>query len=115
MRRGAEIVAPGTYSFIFALDADGTLFCGGSEVNGTYRYALLDGAGNRLTEQAYDMFFLEDGVVLFTQNGLYGAMTTSGNVLVEASYTQLVSNGAGGFLGHYHRLLRRPARRPVPD
>ena len=51
---GTEIVAPGTYSFIFALDADGTLFCGGSEVNGTYRYALLDGAGNRLTEQAYD-------------------------------------------------------------
>lgn len=95
---GTELIAPGAYSFIFALDADGTLFCGGSEVNGTYRYALLDGSGNRLTEQAYDMFFLEDGVALFTQNGLYGAMTTSGNVLVEASYTQLVSNGAGGFL-----------------
>ena len=95
---GAVIVAPGAYDFIFALDDAGELFCGGSNEGGAYRYALLSGAGEPLSEQVYDMLALEDGVVVFTQNGLYGAMTTGGEVLAEAAYTQLVSNGEGGFL-----------------
>ena len=37
-------------------------------------------------------------MVVFTQGGLYGAMTTDGEELAEAAYTQLVSNGEGGFL-----------------
>ena len=95
---GAEVVAPGRYDFIFALDEAGELFSGGSNVEGVYRYALLDGAGERLTEQEYDMLALEDGVVVYTRGGLYGAMTTGGKMLAEPLYTQLVSNGAGGFL-----------------
>lgn len=95
---GVEIVAPGAYDFIFALDGEGGLFSGGSGENGVYRYALLNGAGERLTGQDYDMLTLEDGVVVFTQGGLYGAMTTGGEELAEAAYTQLVSNGEGGFL-----------------
>ena len=95
---GAEIVAPGVYDFIFALDEAGTLFSAGSGESGAYRYALLDGAGRRLTEQVYDMLTFADGVVLYSQGGLYGAMTTAGEALTEAAYTQLVSNGEGGFL-----------------
>ena len=95
---GAVIVAPGAYDFIFALDDASELFCGGSNEGGAYRYALLSGAGEPLSEQIYDMLALEDGVVVFTQDGLYGAMTTGGEVLAEAAYTQLVSNGEGGFL-----------------
>src|SRR5699024_5252716 len=60
---GVEIVAPGAYDFIFALDGEGGLFSGGSGENGVYRYALLNGAGERLTGQDYDMLTLEDGVV----------------------------------------------------
>ena len=71
------------YDFIFALDEAGELFSGGSGENGVYRYALLDGAGERLTEQEYDMLTLEDGVVVYTQGGLYGAMTTGGEELTE--------------------------------
>ncbi|HIS03237.1 MAG TPA: WG repeat-containing protein [Candidatus Pullichristensenella avicola] len=96
---GAEIVAPGTYDFIFALDENGDLFSAGSDAQGEYFYALLDGTGNRLSEQAYDMLSREGDAVLFTQNGLYGAMDAQGNVLFEAAYTQLVANGEGGFLG----------------
>ena len=95
---GAEIIAPGTYDFIFALDDAGELFSGGNKEGGVYRYALLSATGERLTGLAYNMLTLEDGVVVFTQDGRYGAMTTAGEVLAEASYTQLVSNGAGGFL-----------------
>ena len=67
---GAVIVAPGAYDFIFALDDAGELFCGGSNEGGAYRYALLSGAGEPLSEQIYDMLALEDGVVVFSQNGL---------------------------------------------
>ena len=59
---GAVIVAPGAYDFIFALDDAGELFCGGSNEGGAYRYALLSGAGEPLSEQIYDMLALEDGV-----------------------------------------------------
>ena len=69
---GAEIVAPGVYDFIFALDEAGTLFSAGSGESGAYRYALLDGAGRRLTEQVYDMLTFADGVVLYSQGGLTG-------------------------------------------
>ena len=95
---GAELVAPGRYDFIFALDGAGTLFSAGSGANGAYRYALLDGAGQALTEQVYDMLTYEDGVVLCWQDGLYGALSTDGEALTQAAYTQLVSNGEGGFL-----------------
>ena len=95
---GAELVAPGRYDFIFALDEAGTLFSAGSSANGAYRYALLDGAGQPLTEQVYDMLSYEDGVVLCWQDGLYGALSTDGEALTQAAYTQLVSNGEGGFL-----------------
>ncbi len=96
---GAEIVAPGAYDFIFALGGDGALFSGGSDVEGEYFYALLNGEGERLTQQAYDMFSQDGDVVIFSQDGRYGAMRADGQVLFEAAYTQLVSNGEGGFLG----------------
>ena len=82
---GAELVAPGRYDFIFALDEAGTLFSAGSSANGAYRYALLDGAGQPLTEQVYDMLSYEDGVVLCWQDGLYGALSTDGEALTQAA------------------------------
>ncbi|NLF26728.1 MAG: WG repeat-containing protein [Clostridiales bacterium] len=98
---GAEKIAPGGYEFIFALPENGgraELYCAGGYVDGEFLYALLGGDGATLTEQVYEMFTLEGGRVLFMQNGLYGAMSPAGEVLVEPLYTQLVASDAGGFL-----------------
>ena len=97
---GAEYVAPGTYDFIFALDKEGALFCGGGGVvNGEYCYALLNAQGEPLTQQAYAMFSQQGEAIIFTKDGLYGAMDLNGEILVEPVYTQLVANGEGGFVG----------------
>jgi len=97
---GAEKIAPGSYEFIFALPENSEraeLYCAGGYVGDEFLYALLDESGAKLTEQAYEMFTLEGGRVLFMQDGLYGVMSPAGEVLVEPKYTQLVASD-GGFL-----------------
>lgn len=95
---GAQVLAPGLYATIFALDEEGNYFCGGVEGENGFSYALLDAQGNALTGTDYEMLSYRDGYVLFLQDGLYGAMLPDGEVVVSAAYTQLVTNGQGGFL-----------------
>ena len=70
--------------------------------------ALMDAQGNLLTEAEYSAFthYWQEGVVIFCQADRYGAMDTSGRVLLEAKYTSLVPNGEGGFLGTPESTLR---------
>ena len=68
----------------------------------------MDAQGNLLTEAEYSAFthYWQEGVVIFCQADRYGAMDTSGRVLLEAKYTSLVPNGEGGFLGTPESTLR---------
>jgi hypothetical protein len=67
--------------------------------NPDMHYALMTQDGQLLTEALYDMLSpLTDGRLLFMQNGLMGVMDDQGQVILEAEYTHLISNGAGGYL-----------------
>lgn len=94
---GAVIVAPGLYTDIFCL-VDGERYAVGLDVENGRRYGLCDDSGALLTEIAYEMLAEMDGVILYRQNGLYGAMNSDGEVLLDAAYTQLVPGGDGCFL-----------------
>ncbi len=111
---GDMLVELGTYDAIFALqemsalqgdlpaqqnESGKTLYAAGKKGdNGEILYALIDDAGERLTEMEYTMLSLDGGSILFLKDGSYGALTTDGELLVEPKYTMLVSNGEGGFL-----------------
>ena len=99
---GGEIVAMGDYSVIFELTAETdeiSLFAAGKSTGEEMFYTLLDAEGNALTEPEYDMLSYSNGVVLFSKDGLYGAMDASGRIWAEAAYTALVVNEEGGLLG----------------
>ena len=111
---GDMLVELGTYDAIFALqemsalqgdlpaqqnESGKTLYAAGKKGdNGELLYALIDDAGERLTEMEYTMLSLDGGSILFLKEGFYGALTPEGELLVEPKYTMLVSNGEGGFL-----------------
>ena len=60
--------------------------------------ALLDENGVPLTEFEYQNFEYENGVIVFKRKDWHGAMDIDGNILLEASYTALISAGDGGWL-----------------
>ncbi len=74
------------------------LFAGETAEEGKAGYALVNGAGERLTGFDYQTLEYSAGQVLFMKNGRWGVMDADGGVLAEAAYTALVSNGEGGFL-----------------
>lgn len=94
---GTVIIAPELYADIFCL-VDGERFAVGLDGEDGRRYGLCDDSGALLTEIAYEMLAEMDGVILYRQNGLYGAMNPDGEVLLDAAYTQLVPGGDGCFL-----------------
>ena len=94
---GAEVVAPGTYSDVYAV-IEGERYALGAGVDGRTRYALADSSGNLLTEMEYELLAADGEAILFRQDDLYGAMDMDGNALLPAAYTQLVSAGGGAFL-----------------
>ncbi len=61
-------------------------------------YRLCDEAGNLLGEAAFAMIDDAGDCLIFRQGSRYGAMDEAGNVILPAEWTQLVSDGAGGFL-----------------
>lgn len=89
------LVAAGVYSDIIRL-SDDDLFAA-LPVGGD-GYGLLNGAGEALTDFVYDQLTFTDGEIIFSLNGLYGAMDQSGCVLIEALYTRLVPMGEGAYL-----------------
>ena len=73
---------------------EGALYAAGRR--GAYR--LYDAAGNALGDTAFDMICDAGDCLIFRQGSGYGAMSAAGEVLLPATWTQLVPDGAGGFL-----------------
>ena len=78
---------------IFEVEA-GALYAAGKK--GAYQ--LVDAAGRCVCERVFSMIREADGWLIFREEGFYGVMNRSGEIVVEPVWTQLVSNGAGGFL-----------------
>lgn len=94
---GDELVPPGVYDDLFCV-AEGARFALGTQMEAGMRYALGDAQGNLLTESLYGMLQAAGDVILFRQDGLYGAMDFEGKILIPAEYTQLVRSGPDGYL-----------------
>lgn len=72
----------------------GVLYAAGRR--GSYR--LYDAQGRALGETAFSMIHDAGDCLIYRAGTLYGAMDARGAVLLEAEWTQLVSDGAGGWL-----------------
>ena len=94
---GEEIVSPGTWTDAFCV-LEGQRWALGREEGGATRYALCDASGTLLTQPLYEMFQAAGGVILFRQDGLFGAMTLDGEALLPARYTQLTTEDGVHFL-----------------
>lgn len=94
---GGELIGEGLYDVFFAL-IDGERYAAGVQTEEGMRYALCDAQGTRLTDAVYDMLYIDNGEIIFRQEGRYGALDMSGKEVVNAEYWQLVSNGAGAYL-----------------
>lgn len=94
---GDEIISPGDYEDIFPV-VDGQLYALGAGTADGVRYALSDASGNVLTDFAYSMFSAAEDCMIFAQDGLFGAMSLQGEILLPAQYTQLAAAGGGRFL-----------------
>ncbi len=73
---------------------EGALYAAGSR--GAYR--LYDASGTALGDEAFAMIADAGDCLIYRQGGLYGAMDARGSVILPAEWTQLASDGAGGFL-----------------
>ena len=91
--QGAERIAPGLHDEIFTV-RENALFAAGSR--GDYR--LFDAEGQPLSDVHFAMIHDAGRCLLFRDGSLYGAMDDSGNILIEAAWTQLVPTDAGGYL-----------------
>ena len=92
---GNLLVSAGVYSDMIRL-SDDDLFAA-SPVSST-QYGLISGDGLALTEFVYDSLSFDGESVIFSQDGLFGAMDAQGHIKIEARYTRLVSLGEGAFL-----------------
>lgn len=94
---GSEIVSPGAFDDVFCVVKD-QRYALGKKTDVGMRYALCDETGTLLTDSLYSMFFASEGVIIFRQEGLYGAMDFEGRVLIHPEYTQLATAGESGYL-----------------
>jgi len=91
--RGVEIIENGRFDSIFVVRED-QLFAAGSRG----AYGLYDAAGQPMGDVRFSMIDDTGDALLFRAGRLYGAMSATGEVLVPAEWTQLASDGAGGWL-----------------
>ncbi len=90
---GSAIVSAGIWEDAFCV-SEGALYALGDGES----YALCDASGALITDISYDMFSLAGGVILFSQDGLYGAMTASGEIILPAEYSLLTTDDGEHFL-----------------
>lgn len=102
---GHPLTANGAYPDLFPV-RPGSLYAAGSVGD----YALLDAAGNELTDLRFDMIDDAGDALVFRTGLYYGAMDAAGRVILSAEWTQLTPDGAGGWLA-----LRDSAVDELPD
>lgn len=90
---GREWLSGGGIEAIFEVRPD-ALYAAGSPGD----YALYDVDGEAIGETRFQMIDDMGGALVFRRDGLYGAMDDLGAVVLEPTWAQLVSDGAGGFL-----------------
>ncbi len=120
---GAQLTQSNTYLSIYSVTDDKTapedeLFAAQSAgqalpEDGDYvapHYALLDAAGAQLTDFLYDSFQYDSSadVLIYSIDGLSGAMTRSLHELVPCKYDAVVPDGEGGFVLDAHSEADAP-------
>ena len=90
---GVERIECGRFDEIFTV-REGELYAAGSR--GAYR--LLNARGEALGDVTFSMIHDEGGSLIFRGGALYGAMDSTGEILLPARWTQLTADGAGGWL-----------------
>ena len=91
--QGNDLVESGLFERAFAV-REGELFAAGDR-NG---YRLFDAEGRPVTDQTFSMISDAGDCLIFRRGDCFGAMDCSGGTIVEPEWTQLVCDGAGGFL-----------------
>ena len=89
---GAEILESGRYEAVFTV-REGAVYAAGSPGG----FSLYDAAGEPLPLGTVEMASAFDGGLIIRQNGLYGAVSDLGEVILEARWDQLAYDGEGGF------------------
>lgn len=92
---GNLLVSAGVYSDMIRL-SDDDLFA--ASPVGSAQYGLISGDGRVLTDFVYDSLSFDGETVIFSRNGMYGAMDAQGHVTIEPRYTILIPMGEGMFL-----------------
>lgn len=93
---GGALVEAGEWGDIFSLGNG--LFAAGKRVEDKRLYAVMDETGSLRTEIAYEMLARAGDILVFRKNGLLGGMRETGEEIIEAWYTAIVSNGEDGYL-----------------
>lgn len=91
--QGNELLSGEGVEALFEVRA-GALYAAGRK--GAYR--LYDGTGHLLGKTVFGMIDDAGDALVYRQGGLYGAMDAAGSVLLRPRWTQLVWDGAGGWL-----------------
>ena len=91
--RGVEIIENGRFESIFTVRA-GQLYAAGKR--GDYR--LFDGTGKQLGDVTFSMIDDTGDALLYRTGHLYGVMSAAGEVLMAPEWTQLTSDGLGGWM-----------------
>ncbi len=97
---GAELVGAGQYSVIEPLTDRPPYFYAALQLGGEEPQAmkLLDAEGRPLTDFSYQYLAGMGDRICFGQDGQFGVMDASLNVVVPCAYTSIVDNGEGGYL-----------------
>ena len=90
---GTEIIPAGTYVRIEPLKTG--FWCGVEQTGGC---ALLDAAGQPLSDERFDELRCTSGALLFRRGEVWGLLSDDGSVLVEPRYSDIRANGEGDFV-----------------
>ena len=126
---GEQLTQPDTYISIYSITNGNTapeeeLFAAQSAKQelpkeGEYaspRYAILDWKGNRLTDFLYDSvdYSPSADALIYSADGLFGAMTRSLEELVPRKYDAVAPDGEGGFIMVTHSSSNAPSVLHMP-
>ena len=91
--RGVEKTENGRFESAFVV-RKGVLFAAGRKG----AYSLFDAEGQPIVDAQFSMIDDNGESLVFSNGHLFGAMSSEGDILLEARWTQLTPNGSGGWL-----------------